>query len=411
MANFWCVSAPLPGHLDWGGYLRTAQALRARGHEVVWVSQPGIQAMVEAAGIPFAAIAETGWLWPPPPPPDTRDLDPDEATRLRYARALDTWLSESLIPPAVDALIALAAERGKPDVVVTDPFLSAAALAAEALAVPLAVAGWPAGPPLDADRLLDVQVTLGWIGQERIQRLASRFGLKGINFSRDITPSVQSPDLHVSYFSRNWHQAEPDFLPQTHFVGGTASPPVGEPPGWLKAIPPETPLVLITLGSTFTDDLGFFSAAAQAAARLGCVPLVVIGNRPLEPGAKEAFKAALPPGTRLLSWVDFDHVFPRLSAIMHHGGMGTTHRAILHALPQVIVPHAADQRGQARRAAQAKIGLNLSVQDVRRGQLVSAIRAVTSDDKVREAARALAAGFASLGGPEHAAELLLALVR
>lgn len=407
MTAFWFISAPLPGHLDWGGYLRTARVLSSRGHDVLWISQSGIQRMVETAAIPFAAIPETGWLWPPPPPPDTRDLDPAVAAKMRYARALDTWLSEELIPPAVEALIALAHERGKPDVIVTDPFLSAAALAAEALDVPLAVAGWPAGSPPDENRLLDVQVELGRTSQERIERLSQRFGLQGINFSKGATPSIQSPHLHISYFSRSWHQAEPDFLPQTHFVGGKAVPPVGDPPEWLRAIPPEKPMALITLGTTFIDDLSFFTMAAVAAARLGFIPLVVIGGTPLPPDKKAAFKATLPPGTYLLPWVDFDHVLPRLAVIVHHGGMGTTHHAILHGLPQVVVPHAADQRGQARRVAQAKIGLNLGVHDVRSGQLLPAIRAVTADDKVREAARNLAQEFATLGGVEWAADLLL----
>src|SRR5579859_4201461 len=128
MAKFWFVSAPLPGHLDWGGFLKTAQAIQARGHEVAWISQPVIGILVEASGIPFAAIDSTGWLWPPPPAPDLTTLKPAEAIFLRYRRALDTWLSEALIPPAVEALCALAA-HGKPDAIVSDPFLTAAAIA------------------------------------------------------------------------------------------------------------------------------------------------------------------------------------------------------------------------------------------------------------------------------------------
>src|SRR5262249_35977452 len=147
------------------------------------------------------------------------------------------------------------------------------------------------------------------------------------------------------------------------------------PPEWLAAIPSEQPLALITLGTAFTDDLSFFTMGAQAAARLGFIPIVVIGNTPLAPDKKATFKATLPAGTRLLPWVDFDHVLPRLAVIVHHGGMGTTHHAILNSLPHVVVPHAADQRGQARRVAQAKIGLNLSIHEVRGGQLLPAIRA------------------------------------
>jgi UDP:flavonoid glycosyltransferase YjiC (YdhE family) len=411
MATFWFVSAPLPGHLDWGGMLKTAQALRDSGQQVIWVSQPALEPLLEAADIAFVPIAETGWLWPPPPLPDPRSLPPAEAVFLRYRRALDTWLSEDLIPAAVEALIALANERGSPDIIVSDPFLSAAAFVAEALNVPLVVAGWPAGQPLDEDRLLAVQSDLGRISRERIERLKGQLGLHGLNFSTGATPSVQSPYLHISYFSRTWYQADPDFLPQTQFVGGAPTQPQSPAPEWLAAIPEGTPLALVTLGSTFTGDLGFFSWAAQATSRLGMTPIVVLGRNPIPPEEKAALKAALPPGTRLLTWLDYDHVFPRLKVIVHHGGMGTTHRAAIQGIPQVVVPHAADQRGQARRVAQAKVGLNLSAHDVRNGQLLPAIRAVTTDAKVIENARQLAAEFAALGGPGRAAELLLQVAK
>ncbi len=47
---------------------------------------------------------------------------------LRYRRALDySWLSEELIPPAFEAILNLAQSRGVPDLIVTDPFLSAVA--------------------------------------------------------------------------------------------------------------------------------------------------------------------------------------------------------------------------------------------------------------------------------------------
>src|SRR5690349_9613270 len=207
MASFWFITAPLSGHLDWGGMLKTAQALRDMGHEVLWISQPAITGSVQAAGIDFAPIAETGWLWPPPPMPDPRSMKPVDAIFVRYRRALDTWLSEDLIPPAVEAIVALAQERGKPSAIVADPFLTAAAFAAEALDVPLIVAGWPAGQPLDEDRMYAVQADLSRISHERINNLKSQLGLQAVNFSGGAAPSVQSPYLHICYFSREWYQA------------------------------------------------------------------------------------------------------------------------------------------------------------------------------------------------------------
>lgn len=405
MARFWFTSAPLPGHLDWGGLLKTAQTLQARGHDVRWVSEARIRPMLDRVGVPFAAIEASGWRWPPPPLPGPGTFVNEDMTVLRFRRALDTWLSEDLVARGVAALRDLAAQTGAPDVIVTDPFLSAAALAAESLGVPLVVGGWASGPPLDEDEMIYSQRQLGSEAAERVRRLCDQSGVTGENFSAGPAPAVQSPLLHISYFSATWHQGE-RVLPQTEFVGGIAAPPQGDPPAWLADLPPDSPLGLVTLGSTFTGDLDFFAAGAEAVAAAGMIPLVVIGTNPIPPEQKDRLKTRLPGGTRLLSWVDYDHVFPRLRVIVHHGGMGTTHAAILHALPQVIAPHAADQRGQARRARQAKVGLELSARDVRRGQLVPAVQAITSTDWVQDSVRQLTAQFAALGGVERAADLI-----
>lgn len=407
MAKFWFLSAPLYSHLDWGGYLKTAQALIARGHDVTWVSENPIAGALAAANVPFTPIRKTGWLWPPPPPPDLTKISPQEAVMLRYRRALDTWLSEDLVGDAVAALIELAADIGKPDMIVTDMFLTSAALAAEALGVSLAVCGWVAQQDLNEDFLFPVQKSLGSESQDRLERLKARFGLRGVNFASGPTPSILSPHLHVSYFSPRWYESDQaSLLPQTLFVGGKPAETSAPPPDWLRAIPTEAPLALITLGTTFTGDLGFFSWAAQAAARANLVPLVVIGWNPIAPEEKAKLVAALPRTTRLLNFVPFDVVLPRVSLMIHHGGMGTTHAALLHGIPQIVVPHAADQRGQARRVAQAKVGLNLTAHDVRQGMLVEGVRAVARDTRVRQNARELAAELASLGGAPRAAEAL-----
>lgn len=410
MTNIWCVSAPLFGHLDWGGFLKTAQALQAQGHTVRWVSQAPILPFVEKKGLNTSVVPVTGWLWPPPPAPDLTTIMPHEAMFLRYKRALDTWLSTDLVIEGTQALLDLADEIGAPDVIVTDPFLTASALAAEKMNVPLAVCGWPAMPDLDENNLYYIQRDLADESQKRLTTILEAFNLKGENFSRGATPGIQSPHLHISYFSRYWHQADPHFLPQTHFVGGQTEIPTTSTPTWFEYLPDNKPLALITLGSVFTGDLGFFAWAAQGAHQSGMQPIVVIGYTRLEPAQKAELKAALPSGTIMLNWVDFDHIMPRLSTIVHHGGMGTTHAALLHGVPQVIVPHAADQRSQAVRASNAKVGLNLTAHDVQRGQLRPAINAIAKDAKVKDTCVKMAAKFAELGGPMKAAGLIAELV-
>ena len=357
MARFWFVSAPLFSHTDWGGFFATAQALQARGHDVLWLSEAPLEPTITQRGIAFRTIRKTGWLWPPPPPPDLSSIPPHEAVMLRYTRALDTWLSEGLVAEAVEALLDLEDEIGRPDAIVSDPFLSASAIAAELLDVPLVICGWPAQATLDANALFPVQRDLSSDSQRRIQRLCDRFDISGDNFSRGSTPSIVSEALHITYFTPDWYQAElPSILPQTQFVGGAPRPPTDPPPQWLTDIPPERSLGLVTLGTVFTGDLGFYSWAAQAAASVGLIPIVTLGWHPISPEKKAELKRALPAGTRLLNWAPYEHVLPRCRLMIHHGGMGTTHSAVVHGLPQIVVPHAADQRIQGRRVAEAKVG-------------------------------------------------------
>lgn len=388
--------------------MKTALALQAQGHEVLWVSQDALESAILAKGIPFAPIKETGWLWPPPPTPDLSTIPPQEAVNLRYRRALDTWLSEDLVAAGVESILELAAKIGKPDAFIIDPFLSAAALAAEKLEVTCIVAGWPAQATLDENQLFPVQRNLSSDSSQRLERLYQKFGLDGSNFSKGTAPSIRSPHLHVTYFTSAWYGAESHLmLPQTQYVGGTKDLPDSPVPDWLRDIPEEIPLAMITLGTIFTGDLGFFSWAAQAAAKAGLLPIVVVGWNPIEPEKKEELKRALPRGTRLIPWVPFEHVLPRCKLMIHHGGMGTTHAAIVHGLRQIVVPHAADQRIQGKRVAEMKIGLNLTAHDVKQGQLFEGAKAIMEADWVGQNATRFMQEMAALGGAERAAQLII----
>jgi vancomycin aglycone glucosyltransferase len=54
--------------------------------------------------------------------------------------------------------------------------------------------------------------------------------------------------------------------------------------------------------------------------------------------------------------VNHQALFPRVAAVVHHGGAGTTHSAAVAGAPQVIVPQLVDQPHWARRVAELGIG-------------------------------------------------------
>ena len=337
MTRFLFVSLPLAGHLDWGGMLATAALLTRRSaHQVAWVSGPEVASAVGRAGIEFLDLPNTGWSDMPHLP---AGLSAEQLAVLRQQRALDSWLNPSAILPAVAGLQVLFADW-RPDAIVLEPYAAAAALAAEASALPIAVCGRPALPET-------VEHPAVTPASQRIRSLCAHAGVVGRYWDLD-RAQIRSPLLHVDYFSRHWYADLPAIGPQTTFAGSQRQPapaPASQ----------DLPTVLITLGSLFRDDPAFFRIAAEAVMLEGGSPLVVTGRRLGEDAAEET-PSGLPAGTEVHGWVDFDTVMPRLTGIIHHGGVGTTHAALRHGLPQVAVPHAGDQQPQAGRITRAGVG-------------------------------------------------------
>lgn len=394
--RFLFVSAQLPGHLDWGGYLATAAELVRRGHEVRWASGQAVAALVAQAGVPFYPLVETGWRWPPPPPLQVSpEIDAATVRRLRAERALDQWLDVARVTPAATELNALG-QAFRPDVLVSEMFVSAAGIAAEALGIPLAVAGWPAMQP----RVADGSDNLVAEARDRLRQLLMHFAIQGVYWTTEGAPALFSPHLHLTYWSLRWYSGLA-LLPQTAHVGGQAPPPAAPPP-W----PDRDPWVLITLGTSFGNDPNFFINASHAAVQLGCLPILALGGQ-FPSAAVQAMRARLPAQAILTERVDFAAVLPNVAAAIHHGGAGTTHALVTHAVPQILVPHAADQMHQTQGIVRSGVGFHVPAREATIDRLAAALAQVLPDlSQYRTNAQTLRDEFAALGGVPRAADLL-----
>ncbi|MCH8474441.1 MAG: glycosyltransferase [Opitutales bacterium] len=86
------------------------------------------------------------------------------------------------------------------------------------------------------------------------------------------------------------------------------------------------------------------------------------------PGRKVILQAgwsgfALPtpqPHVKLVGPVSHDHLFAHASAVVHHGGAGTTASVLHSGKPQIIVPHIADQPFFAAQIERLGVGFGLS---------------------------------------------------
>jgi sterol 3beta-glucosyltransferase len=102
-------------------------------------------------------------------------------------------------------------------------------------------------------------------------------------------------------------------------------------------------------------------------------------------------RQAAPPGVMYIDEVPHAWLFPRMAAVVHHGGAGTTANVVRAGVPGIIAPRILDQFTWADRVQKLGIGLRVSeMSKLTAEQLAPAIRAAANDSAMR--ARAAAFG-------------------
>jgi sterol 3beta-glucosyltransferase len=118
------------------------------------------------------------------------------------------------------------------------------------------------------------------------------------------------------------------------------------------------------------------------------------------------------PSVLSIGEVPHDWLFPRMAAVVHHAGAGTTAAGLRAGVPAVPVPVLADQPFWANRlhalgAATAPIPLSRLTAD----RLAGALRAVLTDPHFAARAQAVSARLASEDGATRILEWLSARSR
>ena len=104
-------------------------------------------------------------------------------------------------------------------------------------------------------------------------------------------------------------------------------------------------------------------------------------------------------------------VFPRVAAIVHHGGAGTTTAAASAGVPQVILPHILDQFYWAHRIERLGLGpLGLPVDLITADILTDRIDIALHDAGMRKRAAAMGPAIAARNGAHAAVDHIERLV-
>ena len=260
--------------------LPVMQTLQARGHAVALATSQLYQARIEREGLPFYPLG-----------PHYSEERLEEFfpliryLRIHYLRVSYDFLRIFMasIPTRIPELRQIT-QVFRPSVVVAGPLTFAAQLFCEQPALPWAVLSpmthfmSPSlhAPPAGFPRVETVPAALRLPYRARPQRRAPRsHGADGSvalcpeslspaawtpSSRRPTLPHVVAPFLLIHTCSREYDYNRPDLPPQVHYVGPSVwdRPIDWEVPSWLANMPPNKPLVYVSLGTVFNTRLSVF---------------------------------------------------------------------------------------------------------------------------------------------------------
>ncbi len=115
----------------------------------------------------------------------------------------------------------------------------------------------------------------------------------------------------------------------------------------------------------------------------------------------------LPETVFALDYAPYAWLFPRVAAIIHHGGSGTTGFALRSGVPSMVVPFTADQPFWGRRAHELGVGpVPIPFSKLTSDNLAAAIKSMTTDTKMRRKAIDLHDAMAAENGVPIAVKLV-----
>lgn len=422
MARFLFASTAFQAHTDYGGLLATARSLRGHGHEVLWATDPRRLPRVAAAGIGVVSIpvvdpyrggshedahdqldrTETVRLWRM----TLRDhgaFAPGSALASQYASmvrgVLYSWIQEAVLAESCRALIHLI-DRWRPAVLVGEPLMLPAVIAAEARAVPLAGCGYP-GPLMVLQPLPEMKRALEF-SAGILRRIRTRFECPPQR-SDDLQVYTSSNQLQLVYFPHDWYgNLRAPCAENVQYVGGFTACQDEDRDTSIRQLEP--PLVLVASSTSYKPRVDVLQAVFEAVRR--------VDGRVLTAGTDETRKrfGRLPDHVEWREWISYDDVLPRVAAIVHHGGLGTAHAAVRAGTPQLVLPGPLDQILHAEAVSCAGVG-TYYVGPITAEALVSRLQDLLSTSAYARAACALRGRFARQGGVPRAAELLVALAK
>ncbi|MFI2214229.1 glycosyltransferase [Streptomyces sp. NPDC020141] len=394
---------------DGGGNVATTllllRSLADRGARITVLSNESVADRVRAEGLDF-----TPFLLGPRHDPRTRETDalqlweassPAEASRLIRDRVM-FGPAEALCQDTLRAARECGAE-----LLAADYTLFGSLVAAERLGLPHVVL-MNTIYPLPTERLAGLRAARSGPftylftrmlaqGLPELNRVRASFGLPGLTTAQE---QYERADAVVVTCHPSFDPASSSVPPRVHYIGPQVEPPAELPN------PPRGPVrrVLVSLSTTEQPEEALLvDSLLKAAALVENAEFAFLGGV-LDPGR------ALPAHVTAHGYLPLEERLPGADLILHHGGFGTTTRALLWGVPAIIFPSFQEQFNSARRIEELGAGAGLR-RDSTPEDIAEAVRGLLADPALRPSARERARAFRAEHDASAAARVFAGLRR
>ena len=117
-------------------------------------------------------------------------------------------------------------------------------------------------------------------------------------------------------------------------------------------------------------------------------------------------KANIPDSIFMIDAIPHSWLFPRVSAVVHHGGASTTAAGLKAGVPSVIIPFFGDQPFWGQRVAELGVGSKpIPRKQLTAGRLANAIQEVVTNEDIRQRAAKLGKKIQTENGVESAVKI------
>lgn len=166
------------------------------------------------------------------------------------------------------------------------------------------------------------------------------------------------------------------------------------------------PVVYVTLGTFFNGNTHVFREILDGLADQP-VDVVVTVGRDQDPSALRP----VPANATVERFIAQSELLPTCSVIVHHGGAGTTFGALVHGVPQVIVPQGADNFDNAAMCERAGMAVVVRPDEFSARTVADSVSAVLREPRFLAAALRTAGEIDTMADPGEVAGMIRAYRR